>query len=271
MNQKTMLAQGHIRQKQCRYGPMLYPVKDMYVGRSLDRYGEFSEGESELFRQMVRPGQVILEIGANIGAHTVMLAKATGHNGRIIAFEPQRILFQMLCANVALSGLTHVVTHWSAVGREMGTIVVPPLDYGKQNNFGGVSLGHWERGEQVRVVTVDSLGLTACHLIKIDVEGMEGEVLAGARETIERCRPTLYVENDRREKSAALIELLLGMNYRLYWHLPPLFNAKNFFGDSENIFGRIVSINMLCLPREVSQKIQGREITSPDDDWKQKG
>jgi len=274
VNNHVLIEQGPFRLKQCRHGPMLYLATDEYIGGSLDRYGEFSEGECELFRQIVKPGQVILEIGAHLGAHTVFLAKATGPRGRVIAFEPQRLLFQILCANVALNGLTNVFAHQSAVGREPGQIVVPAIDYTKAGNFGGLGLGNRELsdGEPVTVVTVDGLGLPACHMIKVDVEGMEEDVLAGAEETIRRFRPKLYVENDRQERSGALIQRLFDLDYRLYWHLPPLFNPDNFFAEAENLFGQIVSVNMLCVSRSVPQHVQGlREITSPEADWHMPG
>src|SRR5437773_2697778 len=89
------------RLKQCRHGMMLYNINDVYIGRSLDQYGEFSEGELDLFQQFVKPGQLILEVGANIGAHTVWLAQAVGSTGTVLAFEPQRIVYQALCANLA--------------------------------------------------------------------------------------------------------------------------------------------------------------------------
>jgi hypothetical protein len=58
--------------------------------------------------------------------------------------------------------------------------------------------------------------LDRCHFLKIDVEGLEQEVLEGASDTLRRFRPRLYVENDRLEKSAALIEHLLALDYRLF-------------------------------------------------------
>lgn len=264
-----MIERGTLRLKECRYGPMLYLTTDRFVGGSLDRYGEFSEAEVTLFRQMLKPGWTVVEAGANIGAHTVFLAQAVGRDGVAIAFEPQRVLFQILCANVALAGVRNVHAYQSAVGAERGQILMPPIDYEKPGNFGGVGLGGAVSGEPVSVATIDSLRLPKCELLKIDVEGMESDVIAGAGETIRRCRPYLYVENDRRKKSPRLIQQLFDLDYRLYWHLPPLFNADNFFGNRENAFEGIVSVNMFGVPTERQVSLtQFREITTPDDDWR---
>ena len=269
MDSRPLLDNGPIRLKQCRHGAMLYLVTDQFIGQSLDRYGEFSQGEVDVFRQIVQPGATILEIGANLGTHTVFLAKAAGPSGTLHAFEPQRVIFQILCANVALNALTNVFTHHAAVGRESGMITVPRIDYTVTNNFGGVSMENWREGERVPLLPVDSLGLTRCDLIKVDVEGMEGDVIAGAVRTIRQFRPVLYVENDREERSAALIRQILDLDYRLYWHLPPLFNPQNYFGVAENIFERIVSINMLGIHASIPQNLTGfRQITNPQDNWR---
>jgi FkbM family methyltransferase len=245
------------RLKPCKYGMMLYPIHDVYIGRSLDIYGEFSEGEVELFRQIVQPGHVVLEIGANIGTHTVWFAQAVGENGHVLAFEPQRIVYQILCANLALNHIPNVRAFQAAVGREPGQITVPTFNFSQTNNYGGLALGQHTQGEPVPVHTVDGLGLKRCHFIKIDVEGMEQTVLEGATETIRRLSPLLYVENDRQEKSAALIHYIHNLGYHMYWHTPPLFNPKNFAGNPENVFGNIASMNMICIPKEVTQQIHG--------------
>jgi hypothetical protein len=70
-------------------------------------------------------------------------------------------------------------------------------------------------------------------------------------------RPHMYVENDRPAHAAALINLLLSWRYRLYWHRPPLFAPDNFAGDAENIFGDIVSFNMLCVAAERGVTVKG--------------
>ena len=243
--------------KPCRHGTMVFNPKDSYVGRSLDLYGEFSNGEVLLFEQVLRPGEIVVEVGSNVGAHTVPLAKAVGPTGRVFAFEPQRVLFQTACANLALNSITNVVARNEAVGAAAGSLVVPSLDYSAAANYGGLPLGP-EAGwadkqvplEEVPVVALDSLNLGRCRLLKIDVEGMEADVLLGAKETIARCRPLLYVENDRVEKSERLVALLTELGYVLHWHTPPLYLPDNFARNAENVFGNILSFNVFGVPAE---------------------
>ena len=256
------------RLKICRHGPMLFLFTDRYVGRSLDLYGEYSEAEIALFRQILKPEQVVLEVGANMGAHTVFLANAVGPNGAVHALEPQRLLFQVLNANLALNSLSNVWAYNVAAGRNPGRAGVPRLDYSMAGNFGGLTVGDDSPGEQVPLTPLDTLDLSGCDFIKIDVEGMEAEVIAGAGETIGHFRPLLYVENDRRKRSRDLIRQMFDLDYRLYWHLPRLFNPENFLANRENVFEGIVSINMLCVPRERRLTMtRFREILRPEDDW----
>lgn len=238
---------------------MLYNIHDTYIGRSLDLYGEYSEGEVEVFRQIIRPGHIVVEVGANLGAHTVYLAQQVELAGLVLAFEPQRLVYQTLCANLALNNIPNVVALQQAVGAEPGLIKIPMLDYRRENNFGGLALGSFEVGEDVPVVTVDSFNLTRCNFIKVDVEGMEKQVLRGASRTIELYKPILYVENDQRDKSQALVQYIDSIGYKMYWHRPYYFSPNNFFGNMENVFPNIVSINMLCLHKSIPQNLQNFE------------
>jgi hypothetical protein len=96
-------------------------------------------------------------------------------------------------------------------------------------------------------------------LIKIDVEGAELEVLRGCEAILQRSRPLLYVENDRAGRSPELIRWLWEREYRLWWHLPPLFNPRNRRGLTENLYPGICSFNMLCLPRESPMRVEGEQ------------
>lgn len=253
--------------RMCRWGPMVYNRHDMFVGASLQKYGELSQTEQDLFAQIVQPGAVVVEVGANIGAHTIALSRAAGVQGRIYAFEPQRIVFQTLCANLALNHCTNVYARQVAVGAEVSTIVVPDLDPGSRANFGGLSLRREGPGDVVPLVMLDGLYLAACHFLKIDVEGMEIEVLNGAEDTIRNLRPIMYVENDRKERSEELLTTIQRLGYRAYWQLAPLFNPANFAGDAEDIFPGIVSINVLCVAQESPLQVQGLPLITSTREW----
>jgi hypothetical protein len=101
--------------------------------------------------------------------------------------------------------------------------------------------------------------------MKVDVEGMECDVLAGAGETIRRCQPALYVENDRTDQSERLISLILGFGYRLWWYVTPMFNRNNFFRHPDDVFGNVWSINMLGLPQSSNVALPFAEVRGPQD------
>lgn len=251
-----------------RYGPMLYPPHDQYVGKSLKEYGQFSQGEFELFTHFIRPGAIVLDIGANIGAHTIPLAQLVGPGGVVVAFEPQPTLHKILCANLVLNSIPNVLTYAMALGDCEGDCRFPVLDYSQPGNFGGIGADMVEEGETVPLCMLDGFQLERVDFIKLDVEGFEAKVLEGAANTIERCRPIMYIENDRAEKSAELIQRLFDMGYRLWWHTPPLFSPNNVKGNTVNLFPGIVSINMLAIHRDM-RPIEGlRPILSATDTWR---
>jgi FkbM family methyltransferase len=234
-----------------RDGYFLYNCNDYYIGRSIERYGEFSALEMKLFGQICSPGHMVIEVGANIGAHTVGLARLVAPEGRVLAFEPQRLSYQTLCANLALNSIENVDCFWAAVGAQEGFIDVPDLDPRKEHNFGGVTLLGAQGGRRIACHTLDRYAtLPKVDLIKIDVEGMEADVLRGSERLLKQFKPVLYVENDRFEKSEALMRLIASFDYRMYWHLPPLFNPDNFFANQENAYPDVVSANMLCVHRD---------------------
>jgi hypothetical protein len=143
---------------------------------------------------------------------------------------------------------------------------VPPLDHSQENNYGGIGLHASGAGERVPVVTIDSLELPGCALIKVDVEGMELDVLNGAAETIRRHQPRLFVENNGTDRSPPLIGWLLEQGYRLYWHVTPLFNPRNFANAGNDVFPNLHATNMLCLPPRDAAEIRGmRAVSGPED------
>jgi FkbM family methyltransferase len=265
VSSSALISGTSVRLKQTRFGAMLYCICDEYVGRSLDLYGEFSVEEAELFGRMIKPGMAVLDVGAHIGVHTLCFAAAVGPNGGVLAFEPQAFLHQILCANLLLNEIVNVRAIRGGIGQASGQAWIPPIDYGALGNFGGVSLQSARGAEAVSIASIDSLALAQCDFIKVDVEGMEEDVIAGATRTISKFKPFLYVENDRREQSAALIRRLAGLDYVSYWHLPRYYRPDNLYGNPVNVFGGMVSVNMVCVPKGRELGLDGLErITDPN-------
>lgn len=244
-----------------KHGRLLYLENDRYLSRFLGEHGEYCESEVELFRQILRPGDIAIDAGAHIGCHTIPMARMVGPTGQILAFEPQLKIYHLLCGNLALNGIDNVTASCMALGEAQGSIAVPVLDYEHEgSNFGGVKLGEGKHpGIQTRPVpllAIDAMNLAALRLIKADVEGMELAVLRGAKETISRCRPFLFVENDRPELSEALLGAMMDMGYRLYWFLSPYVAAER----------TLVASNVFGVPKEMSCAVEAlREITDPQD------
>jgi len=244
-----LLEKGFNSLKRCRHGWMLYNLNDTNIGSILDLYGEFSEGEVSMFMKLLRPGDTVVESGANIGSHTVSLSHIVGDGGRIYAVEPQRLQYQALCANIALNSITNTICLNEGNSDRSGEMRIPVFNPRVRQSFGSHGMEEHPGGELVRLSTIDSLALKNCRLIKIDVEGMEEKVLRGAVETINRCQPALYVENDRQENSASLVDFIRGLGYRLWWHRPLLVEENNYFGVPPSLFKDYVSLNMVCLPK----------------------
>lgn len=249
----------------------MYNVLDEYIGKSLQHYGEYSQGEADLFEQVVKPGDTVVEAGANIGSHTVHLAQLVGDTGEVWAFEPQRLVFQLLAGNMALNSLTNVHCEQKCLSDTPGTVQVPVWNATQVHNWGGMSLIDTTAGEPVPAIALDSLPLKRLDFLKIDVEGMELNVLKGAQRLIAKFHPVIYTEADRKDKNPTLFAWLRNHGYRLYWHTPPLYNPQNYFGNPVCVFGTldrpVVSLNVLCIHRETTADIQGFPEVEPDASW----
>ena len=267
-----LIENRHMAVKRCKHGLFMYNRNDAFVGRGLDLYGEWCEFEIALLRLFIRLGDTVIDAGANIGTHTIAFANLVGPGGLVHAFEPQRRNFLMLAGNVALNALDNVFCHQKAVGELNGEIRLPPMPPPDTNfNFSAVSLAQGsDIGESVLLVTLDSLELPACRLIKIDTEGMEPQALSGAQALIARCRPLLYVENNEPEASKRLSPILSALGYDAWWSIYQYFDPRNFYSNTDNVWPNVVpSANMLCVPKEANLALPGHEpFLGEDDDWK---
>jgi FkbM family methyltransferase len=174
-------------------------------------------------------GVVAIDCGANIGVHTVEWARLMHQWGRVISFEAQEKIYYALAGNVAINNCLNVTARWAAVGAECGTLEIPEPNYLVPSSYGSFEIKKRDNTEyigqeidytggglkSVDVVTIDSLRLERLDFIKIDVEGMELEVLQGARETIVKYHPQMMIEVIKSDQEG-IRQLLSSQVYRLY-------------------------------------------------------
>jgi FkbM family methyltransferase len=140
-----------------------------------------------LILPLIHAGDIVVDAGANIGTHTVAYARQVGQAGHVFAFEPNYEAFECLAYNV---GKQHIVSLYNfALGREL-TFGSMAID---QTNAGASHMVNQVDGN-IEVRPLDSMGMRCLDFLKIDVEGYETEVLAGAQATIMRCRPIMLIE-----------------------------------------------------------------------------
>jgi FkbM family methyltransferase len=204
------------------WGPMLVPVFDEYVGQSLLVDGRYSGEEWRSWVPYLSYGDSVVEVGTHCGAFTLAFARAVGHRGRVIGYEAQRGLAMMANGTLALNGLWHAEVRHKAVGASTGVIQMERRDYLRHGNYGGIEGIDEGHGDAVQVTTLEHEAITRCDFLKIDVEGAEYAVLAGAKQLVRRCRPVICCEADRPELNAKVFAWLRQMGYRLYWQTPKL-------------------------------------------------
>jgi FkbM family methyltransferase len=160
-------------------------------------FGAFEGHFGELFRLLVRPGDRCVDVGANIGLHTVRLAKLTGGQGEVIAVEPDPELAGRASRNIALNHLPRARVINAAASDRGGEAPLYRPDAADTNRGRASLLRHTYltgAAATVPMMTVDEISGGPVDLIKIDVEGHEAAVVRGAAATIARDTPSVIFE-----------------------------------------------------------------------------
>ena len=196
--------------------------------------GSFEPGTVQTYRKLIKPGDTVLDIGANIGAHTLHLAGCVGPSGQVVAFEPTDFAFAKLTRNVALNPDLAARTRcvqFMLVDSEAGNVTTVPLYSSwplkqEADVRHGLHLGRLMTTSGATARTLDSavasLELSRVDCIKLDIDGFECAMLRGARETMTRWHPTVimelapYVLEEHGASLQELVQLLVDYGYGLY-------------------------------------------------------
>lgn len=158
------------------------------IGRSLFTFGLYDLSLSELIKKIVKPGDTVIDIGANIGYTSLIMQKALNNTGSLMSFEPLPDLFNKLKNNLALNSYSssNLKIFNCALSDTTGEAEITiPADF--DGNDGIATLENSASGKKLKIATktIDSLDLKEkIKLIKIDVEGHEPAVLRGAGELL---------------------------------------------------------------------------------------
>ncbi|MEM9950748.1 MAG: FkbM family methyltransferase [Chloroflexota bacterium] len=154
----------------------------------------------KVFRKNITKGDTVMDIGANIGVHTLYLSQLVGHEGKVISLEPFPPVLEKLNANLSRNNIENVTVESVAAS---DTPSERPMVNVYSNNEGTASLWHEEANgirHVVSVTTIDEIvekhQLTSLKLIKMDIQGSEALALKGAQNTLRNFRPVIIFEYD---------------------------------------------------------------------------
>lgn len=187
-----------------KYGKFTYLANEEFIGHSLSQGIPWEEKVIDFCLGFLRPEGVAIDGGGHIGCFAIPLSKKCR---RVYSFEMQNEIYCLLCGNIFNNKAHNISPHNVAIGHEMGKAHVSskvadcssagkPLQYGVPNpiNYGGIQIG--TAGQDVDMITLDSLNLEDVCFMKMDLEGFEPMAFYGARRTIKQWRPVILFESN---------------------------------------------------------------------------
>ena len=174
--------------------------------------GTYELSKQDALLRFVKPGMTIYDIGAQAGFYTLFFSRLVGSEGLVYSFEPSAVAVQALLFHVNSNGLKNVRIVQAAVAERPGLCTFT-FDRGATQNM---LVSEYDTGLLVPTVSLDDMRITPPSLIKMDVEGAESGVLAGARRVIERYRPILFIALHGEVQHQACRTVLNAVGYRIY-------------------------------------------------------
>ncbi len=206
---------------------MYLDPKDLIITPAIFGFGSWEAIETAWFLRVVKPGDIIVDAGANLGYYTIIGSRLVGDTGKVYAFEPEPASFALLQKNVRLNGLTNVVLEQKALSNRKGIVklFIAPLNKGDHRIY-------QPEGESRTSVEVEAVRLDeyfhdherGIDLIKMDTQGAEGLILEGMTGLLEGRTdgPTIFMEfwphglEGMGTDAGALLKSLQSYHYQFY-------------------------------------------------------
>jgi FkbM family methyltransferase len=165
---------------------------DDYIKKELMQGFRWELHIQEYIKKLVKEGDHVIDVGAHIGSHTMALSKAVKDKGKVFSFEPQPKIYRELCFNLALNETTNVIPMQVALGDDHGLVKMQAM---YENNEGSAFASFSNDLDfDAHLVRLDDLHLENISFMKIDAENAELNVLKGAKNTLQKYKPTILLE-----------------------------------------------------------------------------
>jgi FkbM family methyltransferase len=237
-----------------RYGKFKVIDTDNVISHSVRVYGEWAQKEIDFLSHFIKPSNFIIDAGAFIGTHSIAFSSMVGNLGKVLSFEPRKNIAEILSENSILSLYQNIEVMRYALGSKSATAKIKLNKTSEQQNFGAMSLNESllddDFFEEVEIITIDSLNLKKVDFIKIDVEGMELDVVSGAEKTIKKNRPFIFIECNSIHSAQPFMEWSKKESYKIYGVLSDAFNPDNFLANPVNDFNLAREVGLFLLPKE---------------------
>ncbi len=171
--------------------------------------GTYEPEQTQAFQRIIRPGDVVYDIGAHYGYYTLLSSALAGPNGRVVAFEPSPPNLEYLQKHIRINRCDNVSVVELALSDHEGTA--------RFENRAGSGTAHLspDGAIEVKITTLDSIAasLPAPRVLKIDCEGAEVEVLEGGEKTIRTARPAIFLSTHGEDLKQACLSMLGAWGY----------------------------------------------------------
>jgi FkbM family methyltransferase len=226
------MIQERLKRLALRFLPdrLLLGLKKIHYIRALRCATEDRETDLQIVRYLVRPGDTVVDIGANFGIYTAALSNCVGAEGKVISIEPVPQTYDLLASNIRKLGLKNVEGFNMAISSRDGSawMEIPRFASGGENFYEARIIPDQTAAEvqtvEVPARTLDSLleRYPEIDFIKCDVEGHEAECLRGAEQLLERAQPAWLIEvsgnpEQRHSPANRIFRTLAELGYRCYW------------------------------------------------------
>lgn len=192
-----------------------------WIQENLFLLGEYEKAELKLLTSILNEDSVFIDIGANIGLHTLIASKKINSQGKIISFEPYTTNFKQLITNLELNKAKNICLVKKAVSNQEGSAMMYYNTASKSLGMATLSTIPYDNKEEVETIQLDAFvaenKVDGVDIIKLDVEGEEYNALLGMRNTLNQFKPNLLIEILDSKELERVLSLLSNYGYKLYY------------------------------------------------------